>query len=50
MAEYAQGLLMLEGDEAMQEASQLYEQAAACQPVDAMERLNEEVVKLELQD
>jgi tetratricopeptide (TPR) repeat protein len=50
MAEYAQGLLMLQGDEAMQEASQLYEQAAACQPVDAMERLNEEVVKLELQD
>ena len=50
MAEYAQGLLMLQGEEAMQEASQLYEQAAACQPVDAMERLNEEVVKLELQD
>lgn len=50
MTEYAQGMLMLEGDERQEEASQLYEQAAACQPFDATELLNEEVVKVELQD
>lgn len=48
MAEYAQGLLMLEGEERQEEASQLYVQAAACEPFDAVERLDEEVVRMEL--
>ncbi|MDQ3060479.1 MAG: hypothetical protein M3R45_13340 [Pseudomonadota bacterium] len=50
MTEYAHGLLMLEGDKRLEEASELYEQAAACQPLDAMEQLNVEMVRVELQD
>jgi tetratricopeptide (TPR) repeat protein len=50
MMEYANGLVMLEGDKRMQEASGLYEQAAACQPLDATERLDVEMAKAELQD
>lgn len=50
MTEYAHGMVMLEGDKRIEEASQLYEQAAACQPLDAMELLNVEMVKVELQD
>ena len=40
MIEYANGLLMLEGERRMKEATRLYEQAAATQPVDAMEALD----------
>jgi tetratricopeptide (TPR) repeat protein len=50
MIEYANGLVMLEGDKKMAEAEKLYAQAAACQPMDAMERLDVEMAKAELED
>ena len=50
MVEYANGLVMLEGDKKMKEATKLYEDAAACAPVDAMERLDVEMAKAELED
>jgi tetratricopeptide (TPR) repeat protein len=50
MVEYANGLVMLEGDKKMKEATKLYEQAAACTPMDAMERLDVEMAKAELED
>lgn len=48
--EYANGLVMLEGDKRMAEAETLYAEAAACQPADAMERLDVEMAKAELED
>ncbi|HEY2187810.1 MAG TPA: hypothetical protein VGH48_04540 [Caldimonas sp.] len=50
MIEYANGLVMLEGDKRMKEATKLYEDAAACEPLDAMERLDVEMAKAELED
>ncbi len=50
MVEYANGLVMLEGDKRMQQAEQLYADAAACTPLDAMERLDVEMAKAELED
>jgi len=50
MVEYANGLVMLEGDKKMKEATKLYEDAAACTPMDAMERLDVEMAKAELDD
>lgn len=50
LIEYAAGLLMLEGDACQEEASRLYERAAACQPQDAVERLHVERARLELQE
>ncbi len=50
MVEYANGLIMLEGDKKMAEAEKLYAQAAACTPLDAMERLDVEMAKAELED
>jgi tetratricopeptide (TPR) repeat protein len=50
MVEYANGLVMLEGDKRMKEAEKLYADAAACAPVDAMERLDVEMAKEELED
>jgi tetratricopeptide (TPR) repeat protein len=50
MVEYANGLVMLEGDKKMKEATKLYENAAACTPMDAMERLDVEMAKAELED
>jgi tetratricopeptide (TPR) repeat protein len=50
MVEYANGLVMLEGDRKMAEAEKLYADAAACTPVDAMERLDVEMAKAELED
>ena len=50
MVEYANGLVMLEGEKKMKEATQLYEDAAACTPMDAMERLDVEMAKAELED
>lgn len=47
--EYANGLLMLYGDKKMDQAVGLYEQAAECTPVDAMERLDVEQAKVELE-
>ena len=48
MVEYANGLVMLEGDRKMKEATKLYEQAAASKPLDATERLDVELAKVEL--
>jgi tetratricopeptide (TPR) repeat protein len=50
MIEYANGMVMLEGDKKMKEATKLYEQAAASSPMDAMERLDVEMAKAELED
>lgn len=48
MIECANGLLMLEGEKKMSEATRLYEQAAATKPMDAMEWLHVELAKAEL--
>ena len=48
--EYANGLVMLDGDKKMKEATQLYEQAAAAETLDAMERLDVDMAKEELAD
>ena len=48
--EYANGLVMLEGEKRMKEATTLYEEAAACEPLDATERLDVEMAKAELED
>jgi tetratricopeptide (TPR) repeat protein len=50
MVEYANGLVMLEGDKRMKEAEKLYADAAACKAMDAMERLDVEMAKAELED
>jgi tetratricopeptide (TPR) repeat protein len=50
MIEYANGLVMLEGDKKMKEAEQLYADAAACTPADAMEMLDVQMAKDELED
>jgi tetratricopeptide (TPR) repeat protein len=50
MIEYANGLVMLEGEKKMKEATKLYEDAAACVPMDAMERLDVEMAKAELEE
>ena len=50
MIEYANGMVMLEGDKKMKEATTLYEQAAASKPLDATERLDVEMAKAELAD
>jgi hypothetical protein len=50
MIEYANGLVMLEGERKMKDAEKLYADAAACEPMDAMERLDVEMAKEELED
>jgi tetratricopeptide (TPR) repeat protein len=50
MVEYANGLVMLEGDKRLADAERLYADAAACVPMDAMERLDVEMAKAELED
>ena len=50
MMEHANGMVMLEGDKKMKDATKLYEQAAACKALDAMERLDVEMAKAELED
>ena len=50
MVEYANGLVMLEGDKKMKDAEKLYADAAASTPLDAMERLDVEMAKAELED
>jgi tetratricopeptide (TPR) repeat protein len=47
--EYANGLLMLHGDKKKKQAIDLYRKAAACKPADAMERLDVEQAKAELE-
>jgi tetratricopeptide (TPR) repeat protein len=48
MIECANGILMLEGEKKMSEATRLYEQAAAVKPMDAMEWLHVALAKAEL--
>lgn len=48
--EYANALVMFEGDKCMEEATALYEQAAATEPLDAMQRLDIEMARIELQN
>ena len=48
--EYANALVMLDGKKKMAEAVALYEAAAAMQPADALERLDVELAKDELED
>jgi len=48
--EYANGLLMLFGDKKMAKATQLYEKAAKMKGKDAMEILDIEMAKEELED
>ncbi len=46
--EYANGLILLFGNSKIDEATKLYEEAAACDPAEAMERLDVEKAKDEL--
>jgi tetratricopeptide (TPR) repeat protein len=48
--EYANGLVMLDGKKALKEAENLYGEAAECEAVDAMERLDVELARAELED
>lgn len=48
--EYANALAMLEGKKALPRAEKLYHEAAACEPMDAMERLDVELAKAEIED
>jgi tetratricopeptide (TPR) repeat protein len=47
--EYANGLILLFGKSRIDDATRLYEKAAACTPADAMERLDVELAKSELE-
>uniref|UniRef100_UPI0025E78F3D hypothetical protein n=1 Tax=Rhodoferax sp. UBA5149 TaxID=1947379 RepID=UPI0025E78F3D len=49
MIEYANAMVMLGGDTMMGDATRLYQQAAAAKPMDAMERLDVEMARVELQ-
>ena len=48
--EYATGLVMLEGKKGLKQAEKLYAEAAACEPIDAMEKLDVEQAKAEIED
>jgi len=50
MIEYANALVMLEGERKMREATALYEKAAACKPQDAMEQLDVDLAQAELEE
>lgn len=50
MIERANGLVMLEGDKRMKEAEALYAEAAACEAIDAMECLDVQMAREELED
>ena len=50
LTEYASGLLRLEGDKRMKEATGLYRQAAAFKALDATQRLAVDLARMELQD
>jgi hypothetical protein len=41
---------MLEGEKKLKEATKLYEEAAACEAMDAMEALDVEMAKEELEE
>ena len=48
--EYANGLVMLFGRSRLKDAERLYEEAVACTPADAMEKLDIEAAKAELDE
>ena len=48
--EYADGLVMLFGRSRMKDAERLYEEAVACTPADAMEKLDIEAAKAEMDE
>jgi tetratricopeptide (TPR) repeat protein len=48
--EYANGLVLLEGKKSLARAEKLYAEAAGCEPLDAMERLDVEMARAELED
>lgn len=50
LVEYANGLVMLEGESRIPEATRLYQQAAALEALDATERLQVELARSELQN
>jgi hypothetical protein len=50
MIEQANGWVMLEGEKRLAEATKLYEMASAIHPLDAMERLDIDMAKAELND
>jgi hypothetical protein len=50
LVEHAKGLVMLGGEAEMAQATALYQRAAAVTPVDALERLEVEMARRELQD
>jgi tetratricopeptide (TPR) repeat protein len=50
LIEFANGLVMLEGESRMAEATALYERAAAVEPLDAMQRLDVALAQAELQE
>jgi cytochrome c-type biogenesis protein CcmH/NrfG len=50
MIEYARGMVMLEGDKRIDQATELYRAAAAVTPMDAAERLDVETAKAELDE
>jgi tetratricopeptide (TPR) repeat protein len=50
LIEYANGLVMLEGESKLAEATALYERAAAIEPADATERLDVALAQAELQE
>ena len=47
--EFANGLILLHGKTRLADATKLYEEAAARKPMDAMERLDVELAKSELE-
>ena len=47
--EYGNGLILLMGKSQIGEATKLYEQAVKCKPADAMERLDVELARSELE-
>lgn len=47
--EHANGLLLLFGNERLADATKLYQEAAACKPADAMERMDIELARSELE-
>jgi hypothetical protein len=49
LIEYANGLVMLEGDRKYEESTRLYQQAAAIEPLDAKEWLDVEHARAELE-
>jgi len=50
LIDYANGLVMLEGQKKIKEAAKLYQQAVASQPQDALEQLGVALARVELQN